>query len=120
VDACLSNFSMIKDDLYPTTGSLYDIDWAPATDQGGYQSSQGGPALRAPAKFLANDLSDGRKICIALWEGMSYKSEAGSGCEIWFVPPGFDTSPIPIAGNWKGLDSSLSSIGFVEAPYWGA
>jgi hypothetical protein len=38
---------------------------------------------------------------------------------MWFVPPGFDASPIPIAGRWKMRDNSLSSIGTVEGQLWG-
>jgi hypothetical protein len=38
---------------------------------------------------------------------------------MWFVPPGFDMSPIPIAGRWKMRDGSLSSIGWVEGQLWG-
>jgi hypothetical protein len=33
---------------------------------------------------------------------------------------GFDNTPIPIAGTWKMLDGSLSSIGAVESAFWGA
>jgi hypothetical protein len=72
---------------------------------------------------VANDLADGSRIYLAIWDRMvSYGdgSTPGPPCEMWFVPPGFDTSPIPIAGVWKRRDGSLSSIGYVEAPLWGA
>lgn len=36
------------------------------------------------------------------------------------MPPGFDGSPMPIAGTWKEPDGSLSSIGNVESAFWGA
>jgi hypothetical protein len=125
VAECLDNFSIVKEECHRTSGPLADIEWQVPTELEGYESSQGDQLVAVPpVRVVANDLADGAKIYLAIWDGMvSYGDSSGSGgppCEMWFVPPGFDTSPIPIAGTWKMRDSSLSSIGYVESPMWGA
>jgi hypothetical protein len=120
---CVDNFSIVKDECYRTSGPLVDVEWHAPTELGGFNSSQGGMPAVSPARVVANDLVGGARIYLAMWNGMvSYGDGSGSGgppCELWFVPPGFDTSPIQIAGAWKMRDASLSSIGYVESPLWG-
>jgi hypothetical protein len=93
------------------------------TQRAGFTSTQGNKVTVKPARVVADNLVGGGRIYLAIWNGMVSQGE-GSGiggppCEMWFVPPGFDTSPIPIAGTWKMRDGSLSSIGWVESPLWG-
>lgn len=118
---CLENFSIVKDQCYRTTGGIYEIEWRMRLESADVESSQGGPPAIPPATFHANDLSGGGRIYLAIWDGMVYHDHSGVGGpprEMWFVPPGFDTSPIPIAGTWKMRDGSLSSIGYVESASW--
>jgi hypothetical protein len=121
---CLDAFSIVKDTCYPTDGPLRDVEWRMPADLGPFESSQGSVPGVPPSRVVTNDLVRGGGIYLALWDGMvSYGEGGGKGgppCEMWFVPPGFDTSPISIAGTWKMRDSSLSSIGYVESPLWGA
>jgi hypothetical protein len=121
---CLDAFDAAKADCYRTTGPLLEVDWRMPGDLGAFRSSQGRAPEVPPARVVACDLLDGGRIYLAVWNGMtSYGDASGSSgqpCEMWFVPPGFDTSPIPIAGRWKSRDASLSSIGYVESPLWGA
>ncbi|SRR6266545_4473493 len=123
VDDCLANFSIVREQCYRISGPLVDAEWHVPAVPGGFASSQGAISLVPPARVLANDLVGGGHIYLAIWKGMvSYGDGSGSDgppCEMWFVPPGFDTSSIQIAGVWKMRDSSLSSIGYVESPLWG-
>lgn len=124
IDQCLATFAQVKDECYQTTGELTDIDWTIPTNLAGFTSTQGNNVIVRPTRVVAYQLVGGDSIYLALWDGMaSYGDGSGTGgppCEMWFVPPGFDTSPIPIAGRWKMQDGSLSSIGWVESPLWGA
>lgn len=119
---CLENFSNAAGQCYPTEGGLVNVAWQPPSRTDGVVSSQGGPAAVSPARFVALNLAGGDRLHLAIWEGsVGYDGVSGSTREMWFVPPGFDNSPIPIAGTWKGLDVSLSSIvGTVESAFWGA
>lgn len=49
-------------------------------------------------------------LYLAIWANGSLKRAQR---EIALVPPGYDGSPIPLPGQWKMLDPSLSSIGRV-------
>lgn len=114
---CLDNFSAVKDECYRTVGPLREAEWQMPVGLP-QRTSQGSVPTVPPARVLAADLTGGGRIYLALWDhGVSYGTQ---GCEMWFVPPGFDTSPIPIAGRWKMRDGSLSSIGYVESALWGA
>lgn len=123
LDECLATFSKVKDECYQTTGALVDVEWTVPASLGSFTSTQGSNVTVKPARVVASDLVGGRRIYLALWDGtVSYGDHTGTGgppCEMWFVPPGFDTSPIAIAGTWKMQDASLSSIGWVESPMWG-
>lgn len=113
---CLDNFSQVKDECYPTAGPLREVEWQMP---GGLpeRTSQGRTPTVPPDQVLAGDLTDGGQIYLAVWNrGVSY---APGNREMWFVPPAFDGSPIPIAGRWKMRDNSLSSIGCVEPALWG-
>jgi hypothetical protein len=115
---CLDNFSSVKDECYVTTGPLQDVKWQ-MPDPGVPRTSQGRVPTDSPIRVVAYDLTAGGRIYLALWDkAVSYGTDGA--CEMWFVPPGFDTSPIPIAGRWKMRDNSLSSIGYVESGLWGA
>ena len=120
---CLDNFSAARDECYTTTGQPMEIEWQVPAHLGDFKSTQGSIALVAPVRVLANDLLGGGRIYLAAWNGLvSYGDGSGTGgppCEIWFVSPGFDMSPVQIAGVWKRLDPTLSSIGWVESPLWG-
>ena len=124
IEACLVNFSLAYGQCYETVGDIRDVPWSTPEGAASFSSSQGSSTTLAPARSLAVDLRTGGAIYLALWEGMvSYGDGSGQGgppCEMWFVPPGFDTSPIPIAGRWKMVDGSLSSIGWVDRELWGA
>jgi hypothetical protein len=109
LDACLVNFLEAAPQNYPVVGSLVDLQWTTPTASD----------LRAPERFVALELSTGGQLYLALWNGWSHSSDAGTSREMWFVPPGYDRSPIPMPGTWKMLDGSLSSTGEVEAPLWG-
>jgi hypothetical protein len=116
IQECLSNFSAVKDECYSTVGPMRDIEWQMPIGLP-ERTSQGLVPTAPPDKVVASDLVGGGQIYLALWDsGVSY----GPGRrEMWFVPPGFDGSPIPIAGRWKMRDGSLSSIGSVESTLWG-
>lgn len=114
---CLDNFLAVKDECYQTVDPLRELEWQMPAGLP-EMTSQGSVPDVPPARVLAVGLAGGGQICLALWDhGVSYPTQ---GCEMWFVPPGFDTSPIPIAGRWKMRDGSLSSIGYVESALWGA
>lgn len=115
--ACLDNFAAVIKECYSTVGPLREAEWQMPAGLP-EMTSQGRVPTASPVQVLAGDLASGGQIYLALWDhGVSYSTQ---GCEMWFVPPGFDTSPIPIAGRWKARDSSLSSIGYVESALWGA
>jgi hypothetical protein len=120
---CLETYAAVSAECYRTAGSMYETEWHMPIVPAAFQPSQGTPPLVPPAKVVATDLIGGGRIYLAVWDGVvSYGGGVPTGgppCEMWFVPPGFDTSPIPIAGTWKMRDSSLSSIGWVEGPMWG-
>jgi hypothetical protein len=124
MDECIDNFMIVKEQCYRTAGSLKEIEWHVPSDIGSFKSSQGQVPTAAPVRVVVNDLVGGGQIYLAVWNGVvSYGDGTGSGgppCEMWFVPSGFDMAPIQIAGAWKMRDASLSSIGWVEAPLWGA
>jgi hypothetical protein len=118
---CITNYEAARDECYETEdGPSVDPGWdVPAVE--GLTSSQGDVVLAAPERVLMTHLRDGGHLYLSIWDGpVSYGDGTGPGTEMWFVPPGFDTSPIAIAGTWKRRDSSLSSIGYVEASLWGA
>lgn len=122
LSACLEHFAVVKDQCYPTVGDLQDVEWRPPALPAVKKEFSDGPAEVPPARFVANDLADGGRIYLAIWEGtVSYggSGQGGPPCEMWFVPPGFDNTPIPISGTWKTRDPSLSSVGLVEGVYWG-
>lgn len=123
VDDCLSNFAVVREQCYRTSGPVVDVEWNVPAAPEGFTSSQGAMSPVPPMRAVATELVGGGYIYLAIWNGMvSYGDGSGSSgppCEMWFVPPGFDTSPIQIAGAWKMRDSSLSSIGYVESPLWG-
>lgn len=123
VQESLDAYSIVIRECYRATSPVYDVGWRTPAAASTFESSQGAPSLVPPARIVATDLADGGCIYLALWDGMvSYGGGSGQGGpprEMWFVPPGFDTSPIPIAGAWKMRDGSLSSIGWVESPLWG-
>jgi hypothetical protein len=120
---CLSTYAEVSAECYRTAGPMYDVPWDMPTPPPGFQPSQGTAPEISPTRMVATDLAQGGRIYLALWDGMvSYGGTSAAGgppCEMWFVPPGFDTSPIPIAGRWKMRDNSLSSIGSVEGQLWG-
>lgn len=110
-------------DTLDLVGGLVDAEWSVPSDVAGVESSQGGPALVPPARFVVQDVSVGGPLYLAIWEGdvgYGHDGLGGEAREMWFVPPGFDNSPIPISGTWKGLDGSWSSIGNLESAFWGA
>ena len=122
VTDCLENFVSAASQCYPVAAEPADVAWR-LGDVAGVPSTQGGPASVPPVRFVALELVGSGPLYLAIWDG--YVGHGGDGVsgqarEMWFVPPGFDGSPIPIAGTWKGLDGSLSSIGSVESAFWGA
>ncbi len=122
LDECLENFSNAASQCYPVAGDLTEVDWSAPTEVAGISSSQGGPAEVPPARFVVQGLAGSGQLYLAVWDGLVGYGGTGAGGqsrEMWFVPPGFDGSPISIAGTWKGLDGSLSSIGTVESAFWG-
>jgi hypothetical protein len=100
------------------------VTWTVPQGTASFRSTQGGAITVPPARLVAYRTADGRRITLALWGGLvSYSDGAGTDgppIEMWFVPSGFDQQPIAIAGRWKMQDGSLSSIGWVESPLWGA
>lgn len=114
VDECLANYRVARDQCYQVVDEFEPV-WSPP-DPGTYVSSQGGQLTGPPSRVLANTLAAGGVIQLAVWDGAV---AGGGGTQMWFVPPGFDQSPIPLAGTWKMRDSSLSSVGWVEGPLWG-
>jgi hypothetical protein len=117
-------FMSVKDECYEVD-SKEGVEWAVSTGAATFRSTQGNPTVVPPALLISYELVRGGRITLALWDGMvSYGDGTGVGGpprEMWFVPSGFDTSsPIAIAGRWKMRDPSLSSIGWVESPLWGA
>ncbi|GAB4080839.1 hypothetical protein GCM10028783_17870 [Modestobacter muralis] len=90
-----------------------DIQWRPPSNILNLESTQVSTRRVPPARFVAQELSDGGRLYLAIWDDSQSR-------EMWFVPPEFDNSPIPIAGTWKGLDGSLASVGSVESAFWGA
>lgn len=122
VNECLENFSIAARRCYQPSSEAVAVEWSAPENVASVVSTQGGPAATPPALFVAQDLADGGRLYLAIWDG--YVWNGGDGVngrarEMWFVPPGFDNSPIPIAGTWKNLDGSLSSIGTVESAFWG-
>ncbi len=123
VQESLAAFDSIKDECYAIRGREA-VTWTVPTSALAFGSTQGKSNTVPPATVVAYALAQRGRITLALWDGMvSYGDGTGAGGpprEMWFVPSGFDQSPIPIAGLWKARDSSLSSIGWVESPLWGA
>lgn len=121
VEACIANFRSAAEQCYPIAGDLLNLAWSPPDPQPEFESTQGGPPPSPPRAFVGYNLKSGSQIGLAVWNGsVSYGDDGTTGSrEMWFVPPTFDGSPIEIAGVWKRLDPSLSSIGTVESPYWG-
>jgi hypothetical protein len=120
VEDCLENYSAVKDECYDVQGPLVDVEWHMPANFASLESTQGIVPATPPVRVVASDLAGGGHIYLAIWASCPTYAEADSFRELWFVPPGFDTSPIPIAGRWKMRDSSLSSIGYVESAFWGA
>jgi hypothetical protein len=121
LDECVGNFATAAERCYPVTGGLTEAAWNHPPNEEGAVSTQGGGAAVPPARFVALGMDGGLFLYLAVWEGLvGYGGDgvAGGVREMWFVPPGFDGSPIQIAGVWKSLDPSLSSIGTVESTFW--
>jgi len=105
LDECLANYNMVKAECYHTAGTSTEMDWTVPTDLAGFTSTQGNNVTVKPARVVADNLVGGGRIYLAIWNGMVSQGE-GSGiggppCEMWFVPPGFDTprSPSPAPGR---------------------
>lgn len=123
IEESIMAFESAKDQCYDVS-SQGRVRWVVPVDAASFQSTQGTASTVPPARLISYTLTDGGRITLALWEGMvSFGEGSGVGGpprEMWFVPSGFDRSPLPIAGIWTSYDSSLSSIGWVESPLWGA
>ena len=123
IEDSLEAFDVAKSECYEIR-SQEDLTWMVPDGAHAYESTQGRATTTPPSRLLSYTLARGGRITLALWDGMvSYGDGSGVGGpprEMWFVPSGFDQSPIAIAGRWKMRDSSLSSIGWVESPLWGA
>ena len=123
VEESLRHFALARDECYQVAHEE-DVRWIVPADASAYRSSQGIPTTIPPWRLQRQRLTDGSIITLAVWAGMVTQADgSGSGgppIELWFVPSAFDRSPIPIAGHWKMRDPSLSSIGWVEQPLWGA
>ena len=123
IDESVEIFDAVKAECYRITGPQ-ELTWTVPEQAHQFQSSQGSATTIPPRRLVSYGLTGGGRITLALWDGMvSYGSgsgEDGPPREMWFVPTGFDTSPLPISGRWKMADPSLSSIGWVESPLWGA
>jgi hypothetical protein len=113
VGECLENFAAAASQCYQVVGALVDDEWRTPSNVASVASTQVGTRRVPPAKFVAQEVSGGGRLHLAIWDD-------GEKREMWFVPPSFDGSPIPIAGIWKGLDGSLTSVGSVESAFWGA
>lgn len=121
-DESIVCFSEARDECY-AVAAPEPVGWVVPPSAATYASTQGRATTEPPTRVLSYKLVGGGRITLALWSGMVTSGAAGSGgppYEMWFVPSGFDQSPIPISGRWKMRDPSLASIGWVESPQWGA
>lgn len=123
IDESMGNFSRVRDQCYKIVEEL-PVTWAVPVGAESFASTQGRATAVPPECVVSYCTGEGGSITLAMWSGVvSYGDGLGVGgppIEMWFVPSGFDQQPIPIAGMWKMQDSSLSSIGWVESPLWGA
>lgn len=123
LEAALQTFDQVKHECYAISGRE-ELDWLTPRDASTFRSTQGSPTDVPPAQLLSYRLVAGGRITLAVWNGMVTQGANGLDgppIEMWFVPSEFDRSGIvPIAGLWKNKDSSITSIGWVESPLWGA
>lgn len=112
-DECLQNYRAVRDQCYDVVDEFEPV-WS-TPDPGAYESAEVSAPEGPPVSVVASTLSTGGVLYLAVWGGTAL----GGDTQMWFVPPEFDGSPIPLAGVWKMRDSSLSSIGSVERPFWG-
>lgn len=111
VDRCLETFALAASRCYDVSGELFDVEWRTPSNAESVESAQGSTRRVSPARFVAQDLSNGERLYLAAWDD-------GLKREMWFVPPRYDGSPIQLAGVWSGMNS-LTSTGSVESAFWG-
>lgn len=124
IDESLTAFETAESNIANFRGKI-EATWVVPPTAASFSSSQGATTQVVPERVVRYEFANGDTVVLALWDGMVTSGDGnlnpGPPREMWLVPSHFDTSGVlPVVGHWKSVDPSLSSIGWVERPQWGA